>query len=430
MTIGGIVVIVTLIAFLLLGLPIAFAMILSATVGLLVSNGFDFSVISIIPQRIYAAIVPFPMLAVPFFIFAGTVMNKNGLSDQLFDFVSHLMSGVRGGIAYSNVLASMIFAGMSGSAVADASGLGMIEIKVMKERGYEPGFAAAVTAASSTIGPIIPPSIPFVLFGTLAGVSVTELFLGGVVPGIFLGLVMMASIYFVAKKRNYEKSKRSPLRTILKVFIKTIPELMVPVIIIWGMLSGQFTPTEAANIAAIYSILIALFLYKNLTLKNFIEVAHETIDYTVKVLLIVGAAGYFGWVLSYQGVPHAIAAYLLGVAKTPLAVMSIVTIILMVFGTFLESIAIMLLTIPIFMPVVSQMGIDPVYFGVFMTMVLAFGLITPPVGLCLYPVASTANVPLLTVCRECIPFYIAFVVVIIALIFFPDVIMFLPMAFR
>lgn len=419
--------VVMLAAFLImmaLGISIGGSMILASAMWLVLSQGFD--IISVASQRIFAGVTPFPLLAVPFFILTGTLMNRGGVTQKIFRFVTYLSGGVRGGLAHANVLASMVFAGMSGSAVADAAGLGLIEIRAMEDAKYDRGFAAAVTACSSALGPIIPPSIPLVLYGTMIGVSVGKLFLGGLVPGLLLGGFMMATIVVVARKRGYEVSPRVPFRQTLKAGIEALPAMFVPLLILGGILLGVFTPTEAAVVAAAYSAFIARFVYRELDLKSFVAALRETVEHTAKVMFIVGAAGLFGWVLAFNGIPQLVTSTLLGITGSTTGILVIAALIFVILGCFMETNAIILLTVPIFAPIMQQVGIDPIFFGVFMTFLLMLGVVTPPVGICLYPVANIARVPLMVVVKESLPFYVAFFVVAVLMLLFPQIISFVP----
>ena len=414
-------------AFLILiavGIPIAFSLSLSSILFILYSG--ETFLITMFAQRMFAGTTSFPLLAIPFFILTGLLMNMGGVTKRIFDFASNLVGHITGGLGHVNIVASMIFAGMSGSAVADASGLGAIEVKAMEDAGYDREFSAAITAASSTVGPIIPPSIPFVLFGGLTGVSVGRLFLGGFIPGLLMGLALMVVVYFISKKRGYPKNKRASLIVIAKSFLNALPALTVPLIIIGGILSGYFTPTEASIVAAFYAFILGVFVYKEITFHSFFESLKETMVHTIRVLFIIAAASFFAWLITYHGVSRAFASTIISVTDNPFFVLLIINLIALLMGCFMEAIAIMILTIPVFMPLVNQVGIDPVHFGVTLTLTLMLGLITPPVGMCLYAVSGMCKIPLMKVVRESIWYYVILVAVLILLIFVPWLVTYIP----
>lgn len=415
---------IVFIALLVVGVPIGFALSLAGISFIIVSG--DFNLFTMFAQRMYVGINSFTLLAIPFFILTGLLMNTGGVTNKIFNFASSLMGHITGSLGHVNILASMIFAGMSGSAVADSAGLGAIEIKALTDAGYDREFSAAITAASSTIGPIIPPSIPFVLFGGLTGVSVGRLFLGGMIPGILMGIGLMITVYIIAKRRGYPTSPKTSLRVRWKSFIDALPSLFVPVIILVGILGGFFTPTEASVVAAIYAFILGVFVYKEIKFKDLIGIFKETISSTAQVMFIIGSAAFFGWILTYQGIPDTITNFIINLTDSKLMVLLLMNLIALILGCFLESLAILVLTIPIFMPLVTQYGIDPVHFGVTITLTLMIGLITPPVGMCLYPVSNYAKVPLHAVVKECVPYLIALLLVVMIITLVPGIITFLP----
>jgi len=286
------------IVLLAIGAPVFVAMLLSAIAYVLQSG--NLALFTMAAQRMFAAVNSFTLLAIPFFVFAGLVMNMSGVSRRLFDFANTLVGHFTGGLGHVNILASMLFAGMSGSAVADAAGLGAIEMKAMHDAGFDDDFSGAVTAASSTIGPVIPPSIPMVLFSGLTGVSAGRLFIGGFIPGVLMGIAMMAVVYFVAKKRGYPVSPKASLGEIGRAFLQAIPALIMPAIILGGILGGIFTPTEAAAIACLYAVLIGIFLYHELSPKAIWALLKEAMRNTAQVMAIIAAAGFFGWLVTYS----------------------------------------------------------------------------------------------------------------------------------
>ena len=315
---------------------------------------------------------------------------------------------------------------MSGSALADAMGLGAIEVKAMTARGYEARFAAAVSAASATVGPVIPPSIPLVLFGSMTGVSVGALFLGGVVPGILMGLAMMVVVAIVARRRNYPSEPRATLAEVVRGLVDGLGALVTPAIIMGGILGGIFTPTEASVVACAYALVLGMAVYRELKWRDLPRILFETANQTAQVMFIVATAGLFGWFLIYMRVPDTLIQALTALSANKWAVLAIINVILLVLGCFMEGIAIMLLTVPIFMPIVGKLGIDPVHFGVVMTLNLMIGLITPPVGMALYAMSSVARVPVVELARELVPFMISIFAVLVLITFVPGVVTWLP----
>jgi C4-dicarboxylate transporter, DctM subunit len=348
------------------------------------------------------------------------------MTDRIFGFARTLVGHVRGGLAHVSVLASMLFAGVSGAALAEAMGLGVVEIKAMKSGGIDDTFAAAVVASSSTIGPVIPPSIPMVIYGALAEVSVGALFLGGVIPGVLMGIAIMIVIYIAAMKRGYRAEQRATLKQVLRSGFDGVLGLLAPGIIMGGILGGVFTPTEAAVAAVLYALIVGAIVYRELDLTRLAAILWDTVDQTVRVMFIIAAAGMFGWLLIYIRAPQAIVEALTSLTSSPVVILLIINVILLVLGCFMEGIAIMLLTVPIFMPVLAKFGIDPVHFGVVMTLNLMIGLLTPPVGMVLYAVSTIAKVPVVRLAWELVPFMIVLGVVLLLITYIPGLVTWLP----
>lgn len=412
----------------LVGLPIAAGLGLVAGVTMWVTSGPELLVIFI--QRAYAATTSFPLLAIPFFILAGNLMNVGGTTERIFVVAKLLIGQVRGGLAHVNVLASMLFAGMSGSAVADAAGLGAIEIRAMVKEGYTARYAATITAVSSTIGPIVPPSIPFVIYGSLANVSVGALFLAGILPGLLLGVGLMIAIAVSATRRQLPRSSaKPPLAEALRTVRRAAPALMLPPLILAVIFTGLATPTEAAVVAAAAAFCLGRFVYRELSLADFWDTLWETARQTAQVMLIIAMSAPFGWVLIQQQIPDAILGALLTLSSSPWVILIIVNLVLLILGMFLEAIAILIIAYPILAPVMAAIGVDPVHFGVLMVLNLMIGLVTPPVGLCLYVVAGIAKVPIADIVREIAPYLLALVVVLLLVTFVPSISMLLPELF-
>ncbi len=413
-----------LIFFILIGLPIAVSMGLTAAIFFVVLG--EVHTLSMIPQRMYISTTSFPLLAIPFFILVGTLMNTGGITLRLFRFAQCLVGHIRGGLGHVNVVNSMIFAGMSGAAVADAAGIGMVEMEAMTKAGFDRRFSAAVTAASSTIGPIIPPSIPFVIFGSLTGTSVGRLFLGGFIPGLIMGVAMMITVYIISGRRGYPRGQRATIRELFESGLNAASAMVTPLIIIGGILLGIFTPTEASVVAAAYALVLTIGIYREIKIKDLPRILWETLEHTIRVMFIISAAGVFGWLLIHQRVPEAVIKSLMSLTSNPWAILLILNIVLLILGCFMEGISVMLLTIPVFMPLVTKVGIDPVHFGVVMTLNLMVGLLTPPVGMVLYAVSSVGKVPLWELASE-LKWYIVALMVSLGLItYIPSLVTWVP----
>jgi tripartite ATP-independent transporter DctM subunit len=345
----------------------------------------------VVLHRMAGGVDSFPLLAVPFFIFAGNLMNTAGITNRIYDFAAAAVGWLRGGLGHVNVVGSVIFAGMSGTAVADAGGLGAIEIKAMQDHGYDKKFAVGMTAASSTIGPIIPPSLPMVIFGVMANVSIGQLFAAGLVPGLAIAGALMVYVTWYAHRHGIGRDQAFRWGALGISFVLALPALMTPVIIIGGMSSGAFTPTEAAVAACAWALLLGLLLYRSLSWRQFYKITLETIETTASVLIIVGAASLFGWILTTTRVTEALAMALLSITTDPILLLLIINLLLLIVGCFMETIAAISILVPILMPVVLKAGIDPVQFGVVMVLNLMIGLLTPPVGMVLFILARVAK---------------------------------------
>jgi C4-dicarboxylate transporter, DctM subunit len=420
----ALVIFIVLLVFIFLGTPIAVGLGLTS-VGIFAALG-QTSNLPIFSQRMYSATTGFTLLAIPFFIFAGNLMNTGGITNRIFRFASALVGHKWGGLGQVNVIASLIFSGMSGAAVADAAGLGMIEIKAMTDNGYDKEFSAAITAASSTIGPVVPPSIPFVIYGTMTGVSVASLFMAGFVPGFLMAISMIIVVYIISRKRKYPRCEKAPFKERFISFKEAFLSLLTPVIIIGGILSGQFTPTEAAVIACIYALILSMLVYKEIKPNQLIGIIKNTILHTIKVMFIISAAGFFGWFLTYLRLPQIIIQGLTNITTNPVALILIIIAILIIIGCFLEGIAVLLITIPVFMPIVAAIGMDPIQFGVVMILASMIGLLTPPVGMCLYAVASISDVKIFRLSKEVLPYIFGIFIVLLAIAFIPALSLWLP----
>jgi len=411
----------------LIGMPIAGALAIIAIGTMVATAGTD--LLAIFIQRTYAGTTSFPLLAIPFFILAGNLMNAGGTTERIFAVARLFVGSIRGGLAHVNVVGSLIFGGMSGSAVADAAGMGVIEIRAMVREGYSPRFAATITAVSSTIGPIIPPSIPFVIYGSLANVSVGALFLAGVVPGLLMSLGLIVAIAVAAWRNDLPRSPGfPPLAEAARTFLRAAPALALPPLILLVIFAGVATPTEAAVVASAYAFLLGRFVYRELGLSDFWRTVWESGRQTAQVMLIIAVSAPFGWVLIQQQVPNAILKALLGLSSEPWVILLVVNLALLILGMFLETIAILIIAYPILAPAMAQIGIDPVHFGVIIVLNMMIGLITPPVGLCLYVVSGIARVPIAGIARELAPYLVALLAVLGLVTYVPAISTWLPNA--
>jgi tripartite ATP-independent transporter DctM subunit len=405
-----------------LGFPIVFSLALVSFAYLAV---FDIPVITM-AQKMISGIDTYALLAVPFFILAGNLMNTGGVTRRLFRFASAMVGWIPGGLGHANVLASMIFAGMSGAAIADAGGLGTIEIKAMQDEGFDTKFSAAVTAASSTIGPIIPPSIPMVIYASIANVSVGRLFLAGAVPGIVMGLALMIMIFIMAKKRKYPVHAKFKIREAGASLMDGFLPLMTPAIILGGILGGIFSPTEAAIVASTYALILGVAVYREIKIRDLFHIILETVKTTSMVVYIISAAAIYGFLLGREQVPQSVAVLLFTISQNPHVIMFIIIIFLMIIGCFMETTAALILLTPILVPPVMQMGIDPIHFGLIMVLTLMIGLITPPVGVVLYITSNIAKISFEDCTKATAPFLIPLVSVLFLMAYVPDLVMYLP----
>lgn len=414
-----------LIILILLGVPVAFSMGLSTLLAIYLNGTWNFTVI--LSQRIYSGSTSFILFAIPFYILAGMLMNAGGMTYKIMKFAQMLVGHITGGMGHVNVLASMVFSGMSGSSVADASGLGAVEIETMSAAGYDRKFSAAITAASATIGPIIPPSIPFVIYGGIAGVSVGRLFLGGILPGVLMGLGLMIAVYFVSKKRKYPKSKqRATFKELISSAFSALLAVGSVVIILGGIILGIFTPTEAAVVASLYAFILGFFVFRDLKFHQIHQVLWETARHSVRVLFIIAVAASYAWALTLMHVPQKVIALFGNLTSEPILVLLIINALLLLLGCFMESISIMLLTVPILLPVIIEIGMDPVHFGVMMTLNLMIGQLTPPMGILLYSVSGISKIPVHDIVLELKPYLIALLVILLLITFVPSITLYLP----
>ena len=414
-----------LLVLILLGSPVALSMGLTSVFTLGVLRGFAAIPWDMLAQRVIYGVTNFTLLAIPFFLLAGRLSNEVQVTDRIFDFAKSLVGHFKGGLGHVNVLASMIFAGMSGSAVAEAGGLGQIEIKAMVDEGYDLDFSTALTAASATIGPIIPPSIPMVIYGAVAGESVAKLLIAGFVPGCILGISLMALLVFMAPYYGFRAKARAPRREVFAALRRGILPLFAPVILIGGIISGIFTPTEAAAVAVVYVLLMGI-VYRTLTWRGFLSVLRDSMLDTAIILFIVGASSIFSWVIARYQVTDFIVNWMGSVVSSPLMFLVIVNLFLLLVGCFIDATPALFILTPVLMPMVKQYGIDPIHFGVVMVLNLMIGLVTPPVGTVLYTLQRVTGLPLERLSIAMIPWYIPLLVTLMLITVFPSISNWLP----
>ncbi|MGD6958284.1 TRAP transporter large permease [Rossellomorea aquimaris] len=409
-----------------ISVPIAFSLGISSIIYLLIAD----IPLSIVPQKMFAGLNSFVLLCIPGFILAGNLMNAGGITERIIGFTNNFVGHIRGGLGLANVGSSMGFAGISGTALADTASIGAVMIPAMKKEGYDADFSAAVTSSSSTVGPIIPPSLPMIIVGTLASVSIGDLFLAGAVPGVLLGLSLMLVTYVISVKRKYPKGERQPIGVIAKSFTGAFWALLMTFVILFGILGGYFTPTEASIVAVVYALVVGMFVYKELKLKDLPKILLDSMVSTASIMFLVGFANLFGWILVSEQIPVLVADGILGISDNPIVVILLINLLLLFVGTFMETIAALVILFPVLLPVASSVGMDPVHFGVMMVLNLVIGLSTPPVGVCLFVASSIGKVSIGKTSKALLPFLGASLVVLLLVAFIPEITLFLPGLFK
>jgi TRAP-type C4-dicarboxylate transport system permease large subunit len=452
------------------GIPVAIAMAGSSLIYILISgNTPPFAVV----HRMIGGIDSFPLLAVPFFILAGNLMNNAGITNRIYNFALALVGWFKGGLGHVNIVGSMVFAGMSGTAIADAAGLGTIEIKAMRDHGYSKEFAVGVTAASATVGPIIPPSLPFVIYAMMANVSVGSLFLAGLLPGILLGLMMMLTVAWFAHRNNWGGDVKFSTSRFGKAIIEmtvvvvwplaiwwlvkhaglnaqavviaglallfladwrfkfqAVLPIMTPVLLIGGMTTGVFTPTEGAIAASVWALILGLAWYRTMTWKSFVKISLDSVETTATVMFIVAAASIFGWMLTATGVTAAIAEWVLAFTKDPWLFLLLANVLMLFVGCFLEPTAAITILVPILVPIARQLGIDLVHFGLIMVLNLMIGLLHPPMGMVLFVLARVAKLSVERTTMAILPWLIPLLLALVVLTYVPQISLWLPQLVR
>jgi len=414
-------------AFFILGWPVVLAVLVPAVIYVLLND----LPIELVGQRMSYALDSFPLVAVPIFIFVGNFMNQAGITERIYRFSDTLFGRAPGGLAQVNIFASLVFSGMSGAALADVGGLGRIEVKAMASHGFKREFAGALTCASAIVGPIFPPSIPLIIYGSATNVSIVQLLLAGIVPALICVVMLMLTVVILAARNNYPRAARWPhLWEIWRDLLPALPALITPFLMVSGMLFGFFTPTEAASVTVLYVILISAFVYRTLTWRHLLSAAYETIKSTSAILIIVAAAAIFGWILAIEQIPQQFARELLSWSKDPLVLLLIVNVILLIAGMFLDSTTATLLIVPIIAPPLHLAGVDPVHLGVVAIFNLMLGLLTPPMGLALFLISDIAKVSMRAILKELIPFYVPLFGTLAIITLWPELSLWLPKMMR
>jgi len=421
--VSGFVVVLAFLALFVLGFPVVLAIGIPCVVYML-SNDLP---LELIAQRTLYALDSFPLVAVPVFLFVGSLMNSAGISRFIYTFADTATGRLPGGLAQVNIFGSLIFAGMSGSALADIGGIGRIEIDAMRAKGFKAPFAAAVTSASAIVGPIFPPSIPLIIYGTVTGVSVIQLLLGGILPGLLCVAALMLMTGWLALRRDYPRSECWPtLRELWRDMAPALPAILAPAILIVGMLVGFFTPTEIASVTVAYTLLISALFYRELTWKGILDASYETIRASAGILLIVAVAALFGWILSVEQVPQTLTEAMLGFSTNPYVLLLVVNVLLLIVGMFLDSTTAILVIAPIIAKPLVAAGVDPVHLGMVVVFNLMIGLLTPPMGLALFLVSDIARVSMREVLREMGPYYVPLVITLLLITFVPGITTWIP----
>jgi tripartite ATP-independent transporter DctM subunit len=426
MNIALLVFVVSFILVFVLRIPIAAGMFMSSIFYFVIATGPIAEVGMVATQFLTSLNSSFVLIAVPLFVFMAEIMNSGKVTDMIFSFAAALVGRRRGGLGHVNVVASIIFSGMTGSALADASGLGMMEIRAMKQHGYDDGFSCAITAASATIGPIFPPSIPMIFYSMLSGASVGALFMGGMLPGLLVGFALMGYIAYIANKRNYSRGTKVALREFSKITFRATPALMSVVVLLGGIYSGIVTPTEAGALASLYAIIISVFVYRAMGWGSFLHVIMSTVKTTGILSLLVGSAYVFSYIVAIEHIPDTVAKFLLTVTTNKYLLLLLINIVFIILGMFVDTMTIILVFIPIVLPLIEALGIDLVHFGVVITLNMMIGLSTPPFGMLLFVVSGISDTSLKVVIKAITPMLFVLFGVLFLITFVPQLVTFIP----
>ena len=413
----------SLIVLFAMGIPIVYSLGVASLISMLYLGNVPLVVIL---QKMWSALDNFALLAIPLFVLTGGLMERGGVSRRIIAFAYAVIGKIAGGLGFVSISSSMLFAALSGSSPATVAAIGGMIIPSMKEKNYDPNFAAALHASAGSIGVIIPPSITMIIYAVIAEQSVGRLFLGGYIPGILIGLSLMVVCYVISKRENYPREEQTSFINILKTFRDAILSLMVAVIVMGGILSGIATATEAAVLAVFYAFCLSFFVYRELSLKDVKAVLIETIFISAAVMGVMATAGIFGWILVTQQVPQMIAGFLMSITDSPIMVFMMINVVLLIIGTFLDTGAALIIFVPMLLPIAAAYGFDPIHFGVVTVINLAIGMATPPLGICLFVACRIAKIPLVNIVRPILPFLGAMILVLFLVTYFPQIILFLP----
>lgn len=416
-----------LILLLAMGVPVAFSLLTSSLVYFIFVQGGALEVVTV--QRLLTSLDSFPLLAVPLFVYTGSIMARGGLAEKLIGFADMLVGQFRGGLAQVNVLNSFFMGGMSGSASADAAIDSKVLVPVMTRRGYSLGFATAVTAASSSFSPLLPPSIALIVYGVLADVSIGDLFLAGIAPAIVLGLMMLLLVYIISRRRGYGGNRLPPkFREIVRAGKKAFLALMMPILLILGLRVGIFTPTELGAIAVAYALIVSVFAFRTLGWRDFVSITKESAHLTATIMLIIAAASVFGLVVTYEQIPALIASLVGPDSLNPAAFLIVIILLVLVAGMLLESLSLMIILVPVLAPIAMMQGIDPIHLGVLLVIAFTIGSLTPPVGTVVFTIQAITGVSLWEFTKEFLPFLMVFLMLLIIVLIFPALATWLPSA--
>ena len=413
----------SLLFFFLLNVPIAVSIGLASLAAILWSGSIP---PVILVQKMFTAADSFPLMAVPFFILAGSLMEFGGISRRLVNFANSIVGRFSGGLAFVAIIASLFFGAISGAAAACVAAIGTILIPAMVRRGYDAPYATAVQATAGTLGVMIPPSIPMIIYGVMTGVSIGALFLGGILPGILVGVSLMAVAWFIARKKGYKGDDKASGATIWATFKDAILALLMPVIILGGIYGGVFTPTEAAVVAVVYGFAVGFLVYRELRLSKLKDILVTTAVSTAMIMFIIAASSVFSWIITAQKIPQAVASAMLAISSNPVVILTLINLLLLFIGTFMETVASIIILVPVLLPVVTQLGVDPLHFGIVLVVNLAIGMVTPPLGVCLFVGCSISGISLEAISKAVWPFILVMIVDVLLLTYIPWITTVLP----
>jgi tripartite ATP-independent transporter DctM subunit len=420
---------ICLVATFVLRIPLGIGMMMSSIFYFVVKPGAFAGVGMVANQFLSQMSVKFVLIAIPLFIFAANIMNQSDITKMIFKWAMSIVGRWRGGMGHVNVIASLIFSGMTGSAIADASGLGLMEIEAMRKHGYDDGFSCAITAASATIGPVFPPSIPMIFYSMLSGASVGALFMGGMIPGVLLAAALMLYVAFIARRRDYPKGERYTFQEFMVMTFKSLPALVTPIILLGGIYTGIVTPTEAGALAGLWALIIALLVYRVIGLNGLFKVIKDTAKATGIVTLVVGPAFAIAYIISIEKIPQLLAGTLLGFTSSSALLLLGINILFLILGMFIDVMVIIVVFIPMVLPLINAVGIDLVHFGVVIVLNMMIGLSTPPMGSLLFVVSGVSHTPLHKIIKEITPMVLVMIGVLFLITYVPDIVLFIPRLF-